>query len=99
MWSRHSHLLQPLTTLKPNKVKLKWTNIEQKEFEDIKHIFPCAILLTYPNFNKYFDIHTDASDLHLVEVIIQEGKSIASYICINTVLKKTVYSNGKGIAY
>ena len=36
-------------------------------------------LLTYPNFNKPFDIHTDASDTQLGAVISQENKPIAFY--------------------
>ena len=30
MWAKWSHLLQPLTTLTPKKVKFKWTDIEKK---------------------------------------------------------------------
>ena len=36
-------------------------------------------MLTYPDFNKPFDIHTDASDFQLGAVISQEGKPIAFY--------------------
>ena len=36
MWSRRSHLLQPLTALTPSKVRFKWTEMEQKVFDDIK---------------------------------------------------------------
>ena len=32
--SRWSHLIHPLTALTSNKVKFKWTNVEQKEFYD-----------------------------------------------------------------
>ena len=39
MWYRWSHLLQPLTSLTPDKVTFKWTSVEQKSFTDIKHIF------------------------------------------------------------
>ena len=36
-------------------------------------------LLTYPDFNKPFDIHTDASDVQLGSVISQNNKPIAFY--------------------
>ena len=34
MWSRWPHIVHPLTALTSNKVKFKWTNVEQKEFYD-----------------------------------------------------------------
>ena len=37
------------------------------------------ILLTYPDFNEEFRIHTDASDFHLGTVIVQKGKPIDLY--------------------
>ena len=36
-------------------------------------------LLTYPDFNENFKIHTDASDFKLGAVILQKGKPIALY--------------------
>ena len=36
-------------------------------------------MLTYPNWSKPFDIHTDASDYQLGAVISQEGKPIAFF--------------------
>ena len=32
MWSRRSHLLQPLTTLTSTEVKFKWTDFQQQAF-------------------------------------------------------------------
>ena len=81
MWTKRSHLLQPLNVLKSNTVKFKWTDVEQKTFDEIKRIVVCDTLLIYPYFNKYFDIHTDASDFQLEAVIIQDGKPLSFYIC------------------
>ena len=55
-WDRCSHLLQPLTEITSDKVTFKWTAIEQKVFDNIKHIVACNILLAHPYFNAQFDI-------------------------------------------
>ena len=52
MWSRWTHLLQPLTTLMPEKGAFKWTDVEQKVFDDIKRVTDRYTLLSYPDFNK-----------------------------------------------
>ena len=36
-------------------------------------------LLTYPDSNENFKIHTDASNLKLGAIILKKGKSIAFY--------------------
>ena len=77
MWSKHSHLLHPLTLLTSNNVKFKCTDIEKKAFDKIKFIVSCDTLSAYPDFNKKIDIHIYASDYHLGEVTSQDGKPIA----------------------
>ena len=77
MWENWSHLLHPLTALTSHKVKLKWTDVEQKEFDYIKRNVSQETLLAYPDFNESFYIHTDARDCQLGAVIIQNGKPIA----------------------
>ena len=79
MWAKRSHIIQTLTVLTSHKVKFKWTKLEQKAFDDIKNSVYQDTLLAYPDFNRRFDIHTDASDYQLGEVIIQNGKPIAFY--------------------
>ena len=81
MWDRRSHLLHPLTALTPPKVKFKWTDVEQKEFDNIKRTVTHDTSLVYPDFNKRFDIHTDTRDYQLGTVIIQNDKPIAFYRC------------------
>ena len=51
----------------------------QKAFNAIKKIISRKTLLSYPNFDKPFDIHTNASDLQLGTVISQNYKPIAFY--------------------
>ena len=79
MWARQSHLLHPLTALMLPKVDFKWTDVEQKVFDEIKCTVARKTLRAYPYFNKRFDIHTDVSNHQLGSVIIQEGKTIAFY--------------------
>ena len=61
------------------KVNFKWTNVEQKAFDDIKRAVAHDTLLAYPDFNKRFDIHTYASNHQLGAVIIHNGKPITFY--------------------
>ena len=62
MWAIRSYILHPLTAITSPKVKLKWTHMEQKVFDDIKRAVAHDTLLAYPDFSKRFDIHTDASN-------------------------------------
>ena len=77
MWYKRSNLLHNLTVLTSNKVKFKWTDVEQKEFVEMKHIVASNTLLIYPNLHKFFDIHMYASDFQLGAVISQYGKPIS----------------------
>ena len=62
MWVRRSHLLHLLTELTSNKVKLIWTRVEHKAFDDIKHALAQDTLLAYTYFNRHFDIHIDSRE-------------------------------------
>ena len=80
MWQRRSHILAPLTDLVgKGKKKINWTNIHQKAFDEMKKVMAKETILNYPDFNKVFEIHTDASDRQLGAVISQEGKPLAFY--------------------
>ena len=65
MWLRRSHPLAPLTKLTSIKGNFKWMKVEQYYFDKIKRILACDNLLNYPDFNKTFKIHTDASAFQL----------------------------------
>ena len=79
MWIKRSDILAPLTRLTSDKQKWAWTDVEQKAFDTIKTLVSRETLLTYPNFNKPFVIHTDASHTQLGAVISQENKPITFY--------------------
>ena len=54
MFSIRSHLLYPLNALTSNKVMYKCTDVEQKEFDDIRRAVTHNPLLENPDFNKHF---------------------------------------------
>ena len=79
MWKKRSEILAPLTALTSAKVKWKWSDAEQNGFDTMKRIMARETILAYPNFNKPFHIHTDASAYQLGACISQDGKPIAFY--------------------
>jgi hypothetical protein len=79
MWEHRADILAPLTALTSKTVKWQWTVKEQKAFDDMKRIMSREVLLVYPDFNKPFVIHTDASKVQLGAVISQNGRPIAFY--------------------
>jgi hypothetical protein len=79
MWDRRSHILAPLAGLTSKDSKWKWGEEEQNAFDTMKRVMSKETLLVYPDFNKEFVIHTDASHTQLGAVISQDGKPIAFY--------------------
>ena len=79
MWPRRSHTLELLTRLTSIEKNCKWTQVEQDAFDKIKRIVAHDTLLTYPDFNETFKIHTDASTFQLGALISQKGKPVALY--------------------
>ena len=79
MWLRRSEILAPLTHLTSKDVPFQWTDVEQQAFDKMKAIVCCKVLLLYPDFNKPFHIHTDASHYQLGAVISQDNRPIAFY--------------------
>jgi len=77
MWIRRSHVLAPLAALTSKTTKWKWEPQHQKAFAMAKKVIAKETLLAYPDFNKPFQIHTDASHYQLGAVVSQEGKPIA----------------------
>jgi hypothetical protein len=81
MWPLRSLLLAPLSSLTPSsKVKWKWTTEHQESFDKMKALIAKETLLTFPDFSKEFEIHTDASKLQLGACISQNGKLVAFYL-------------------
>jgi RNase H-like domain found in reverse transcriptase/Integrase zinc binding domain len=79
MWIRRSHILAPLAALTSKTAKWQWGEEEQKAFDHMKQVISKETLLAYPDFDKPFVIHTDASHTQLGAVISQDNKPITFY--------------------
>ena len=79
MWQKRSELLAPLTALTSKNIKYDWKDEHQKCFDAIKRVIGREVLLAYPDFNAFFEMHTDDSKLQIGAVISQKGKPIAFY--------------------
>ena len=61
-WQRRSHILAPLTDLVgKGKIKSAKTNNHQKAFDEMRAVITKETILKYIDFNKVFEIYTDAS--------------------------------------
>ena len=79
MWPKRSEILAPMTALTSTSVKFNWTEECDNAFKEMKRVMATETLLAFPDFNKTFVIHTDASKTQLGAIISQEGKPIAFY--------------------
>jgi len=79
MWVRQSHVLAPLAALTSKTTKWKWEPQHRKAFAMAKIIIAKERPLAYLDFNKPFQIYTDASHYQLGAVVSQDGKPIAFY--------------------
>jgi hypothetical protein len=68
----------PLTNLlKKSVVTYKWEGACDEAFETLKCILVKAPMLKLSNFDKDFEIHSDASDFAIRGVLMQEGRPVA----------------------
>ncbi len=81
MWPSHAHILKPLTDQSGLKKRapIKWTDEMQKAFDKMRLLMAADAFAAYPDYNKRFDVYTDASDFQLGACIIQEGRLIAYF--------------------
>ena len=66
----YGHILLPLNNLTSSNIKFRWTGVEQKLSDKMKHIVVHDTLLSYPEF-FLININIDASDLQLGSVTSQ----------------------------
>jgi len=68
----------PLTNLLKKSTRIyKWDGACDEVFKTLKGILVKALVLKLPDFNKDFEIHSDASDFAIGKVLMQEGKPVA----------------------
>ncbi len=68
----------PLTNLlKKSAGTYKWDGACDEAFETLKGILVKAPVLKLPNFDKDFEIHSDAFNFAIGEILVQEGKPVA----------------------
>jgi hypothetical protein len=82
IWKQQSHvltLLMELTKVPRRSKSFKWEEAQDKAFQEIKKLSSINTMVIFPDFNKAFEIHMDASDYHLGLVISQDQKPIAFY--------------------
>ena len=79
MWKGRSGALAPLTALTSTNVPWQWTEVHRQAFDNVKKLIAKEVMLSFPDFNQPFEIHTDASQVQLGGVISQNGKPIAFF--------------------
>ncbi len=92
LWARRSNMLTPLTSLVgecgqtkttkakgTKKVPWHWDKVHQRAFNHVKATTAKEVILAYPDFNKVFEIFTDASSKQLVAVITQDNRPITFF--------------------
>ena len=74
--------MAPLTSLikiNPKTFKKNWTRVHTDTFNKVKVMIIKDITLNFPDLNKPYLIHTDASDFQLGAEILQDRKTITLF--------------------
>ncbi|KAL7568789.1 hypothetical protein ACA910_007209 [Epithemia clementina (nom. ined.)] len=80
MFPQQAHLLAPLTSLTSQKKgPIKWQQEHQTAFDAVKALLAANVLLRYPDHNLPFHVYSNASNLQLGAVIVQEQRPVAYY--------------------
>jgi len=67
-----SQVAEPLNALKRKGAKLLWTSQRQISFQALKQLLVSPPVLGHPNLNLPFVIYTDASEVALGAVLVQQ---------------------------
>lgn len=65
------NIIRPLTQLTRKHVKFQWTEECQNSFDQIKRIMTSEPILAYPDFDKEFELFTDASQTAIGALLAQ----------------------------
>ena len=77
----YSTITSLLTDLLKKNRTWEWDGKCQGAFEALKQVVTKEPVLALPNHTKAYEIHTDASDFAICEVLMQEGHSISFQSC------------------
>jgi hypothetical protein len=70
-------ICKPLTELLKKHSLFQWTSVHQDAFTALKQTLVHAPVLTLPDFSKQFILETDASDMGVGAVLMQQGHPLA----------------------
>ena len=70
-----SDIAEPSTNLLTKSTKFKWNDKCQDAFDRLKAILKSAPFLLAPDFDKYFKLAVDASDVGIGAVLLQEDNN------------------------
>jgi hypothetical protein len=76
-------LARPLTTLTKHDQPFQWGEDEQRSFDALKEKLLTPPILSHPNYQLPFEIHTDASGYGIGAILVQqhkEGERVISYV-------------------
>ena len=71
--------LAPITALTGKDVKFVWSKECDNAFKRMKAIMAEQTMVTLPQYNRPFDVQTDASKKQIGAYISQEGKPLAFF--------------------
>ena len=73
----YSKITAPLTDLLKKGKRWSWTEKCREAFEELKRRMVTAPILRLPDFERPFEVHTDASDFAIGGVLLQDGHPVA----------------------
>jgi hypothetical protein len=79
MWPTRSHVVAPLSDLAAKNAAFRWRPSHQQAFEAVKRVVSRKAMLSFPDYEQPFDFHTDASDLKLGAVLMQDKNILALF--------------------
>ena len=71
--NNYTEIAAPLTERLKNDVRWRWTHVEQRAFETIKHALCNSPRLAAPDFEKPFCLQTDASEVGVGAILFQRA--------------------------
>jgi transposase InsO family protein len=79
LYPRRAEILAPLTTLCGKNTKFAWKQEHEQAFQEMKKAISQETMLTYPNFDEPFVVHTDASHKQIGGVVSQNDKPLGFF--------------------